>query len=197
MFYPGHIRVPLAEQGPALRGGVAAAGRVPARRWSAAGLTPDGGERRLHAHALALARGGGDHGDPPGHQRPSRPHDARCVGACGWDEVAYSVLATVVSTAVPGQAVIDAGSKALAKEELPRRGRLRRAAGPAGGGGARRSPRSTGCWTCRAPTWRPRVGERVRVVPNHVCVSVNLQDALWALEGGRVAARWRVAARGW
>jgi D-serine deaminase-like pyridoxal phosphate-dependent protein len=32
--------------------------------------------------------------------------------------------------------------------------------------------------------WRPRIGERVRIVPNHVCVSVNLQDRLLARDGG-------------
>ena len=45
-------------------------------------------------------------------------------------------------------------------------------------------------------TWRPRVGERVRVVPNHVCVSVNLQDELWAVRGGQVVGRWDVTGRG-
>ena len=32
--------------------------------------------------------------------------------------------------------------------------------------------------------WVPRIGERVRIVPNHVCVSVNLQDRLLAQEAG-------------
>ncbi len=32
--------------------------------------------------------------------------------------------------------------------------------------------------------WIPRIGERVRIVPNHVCTSVNLQDHLLAHEGG-------------
>jgi D-serine deaminase-like pyridoxal phosphate-dependent protein len=31
--------------------------------------------------------------------------------------------------------------------------------------------------------WAPVVGERVRIVPNHVCVSVNLQDRLLAVDG--------------
>src|SRR5689334_10233298 len=40
------------------------------------------------------------------------------IGACAWDDCALTVLATVVSTAVPGQGVIDAGSKALGREPL-------------------------------------------------------------------------------
>ncbi len=98
------------------------------------------------------------------------------IGACRWEECAYSILATVVSTAVPGQAVIDAGSKALAREELR---------APGGGYGALLDrpevPVSAlseehGILDLGQTGWRPRVGDRVRVVPNHVCVSVNLQE---------------------
>jgi D-serine deaminase-like pyridoxal phosphate-dependent protein len=45
--------------------------------------------------------------------------------------------------------------------------------------------------------WRPSVGDRVRIVPNHVCVSVNLHDRLWAVKGDAVVGSWRIAARGW
>src|SRR5258706_11969033 len=40
------------------------------------------------------------------------------IGACAWEDCAATVLATVVSTAVPGQAVIDAGTKALGREPV-------------------------------------------------------------------------------
>jgi D-serine deaminase-like pyridoxal phosphate-dependent protein len=43
--------------------------------------------------------------------------------------------------------------------------------------------------------WRPRVGDRVRVVPNHVCVSVNLQERLWGVRGDEVVESWEVAGR--
>jgi D-serine deaminase-like pyridoxal phosphate-dependent protein len=114
---------------------------------------------------------------------PKPPSLRYLVGVCGLDEVAYHVLATVVSTAVPGQAVVDAGSKALAKEEFR-----------ADGGGygilldhpeVRVSALSEehGTLELSSTSWRPRVGERVRIVPNHVCVSVNLQDRLLVREG--------------
>jgi D-serine deaminase-like pyridoxal phosphate-dependent protein len=118
------------------------------------------------------------------------------IGACGWDEVAYSVLATVVSTAVPGQAVVDAGSKALAREELRAEG---------GGYGAllgrpeivvKAVSEEHGLLDLSRTEWRPRVGERVRVVPNHVCVSVNLQERLHAVRGEEVVGGWDVAGRG-
>jgi D-serine deaminase-like pyridoxal phosphate-dependent protein len=96
-------------------------------------------------------------------------------------DIAYTVLATVVSTSVPGHAVVDAGSKALAKE-----GR--------GGDGfgllfdrpeVRVSSMSEehGVLDLSATDWVPEVGERVRIIPNHVCVSVNLQDELLAVDG--------------
>jgi D-serine deaminase-like pyridoxal phosphate-dependent protein len=104
------------------------------------------------------------------------------VGVASLDDLAYTVLATVVSTAVPGHAVVDAGSKALAKES---RG---------GGGGygvlldrpevlVSGLSEEHGVLDLAETDWTPRIGERVRIVPNHVCVSVNLQDRLLARDG--------------
>ena len=43
---------------------------------------------------------------------------------------------------------------------------------------------------------RLRRGDRVRVVPNHVCSTVNLADVLHVEADGRVVDLWPVAARG-
>lgn len=119
------------------------------------------------------------------------------IGACAWDDCALTVLATVVSTAVPGQAVIDAGTKALGRE--PMRG----AAGE--GFGAlldrpevvvRAMSEEHGILDLAHTAWRPRVGEVVRVVPNHVCIVVHLNDVVHGVRDGRVEERWPVAARG-
>lgn len=119
------------------------------------------------------------------------------VGACRWDEIAYTILATVVSTAVPGQAVTDAGSKALSREEI------RGAEAPGLGAllgrpevPVRTSSEEHGVLDLSASDWRPRVGERVQVVPNHVCVSVNLQERIWGVRDGRIERVWEVEARG-
>jgi len=42
----------------------------------------------------------------------------------------------------------------------------------------------------------PRVGEKVWVVPSHVCATVNLHDEIWYGRRGRVEGSWKVAARG-
>ncbi|MEI6037970.1 MAG: hypothetical protein WCQ91_08615 [Planctomycetota bacterium] len=42
---------------------------------------------------------------------------------------------------------------------------------------------------------RPHVGERVSVIPNHICPCINLQDAVWWRESG-VIRRVTIDARG-
>ncbi len=104
------------------------------------------------------------------------------IGVSTMQDVAYSVLATVVSTAVPGQVVIDAGSKALAKESFRSSG---------GGFGilldrpevcVHSLSEEHGLLDVSSTDWAPNVGEQVRIVPNHVCVSVNLHEHLWAVD---------------
>jgi D-serine deaminase-like pyridoxal phosphate-dependent protein len=194
MFYPGHIRQPLAEQGPALAA-LSARLREFLEALDAAGLTPavvSGGSTptlwRSHEieRLTEIRPGTGLFND----------RTTAAIGACAWDECAYSVLATVVSTSVPGQAVIDAGSKALAREELR--------AGGGGYGALLERPAVTvasvseehGILDLSGTDWRPAVGETVRVVPNHVCVSVNLQEHLWAVRADEVVGAWAVQGRG-
>jgi D-serine deaminase-like pyridoxal phosphate-dependent protein len=118
------------------------------------------------------------------------------IGACSWDDCALTILATVVSTAVPGQAVIDAGSKALGREP---------AEGAGSGYGAlldrpevvvTRMSEEHGILDLQATDWRPAVGERVRVVPNHVCIAVHLHEVMYGVRGDRVETSWPVTARG-
>jgi D-serine deaminase-like pyridoxal phosphate-dependent protein len=106
-------------------------------------------------------------------------------------------VATVVSTAVSGQAVIDAGSKALGRE--PMRGT------EGGGFGAlldrpdvvvKAMSEEHGLLDLSRTSWRPRVGDSVRVVPNHVCIVVHLNDAMYGVRNDRVELSWPVEARG-
>ncbi len=104
------------------------------------------------------------------------------VGSAGPADLAYSVLATVVSTSVAGRAAVDAGSKALSRESR---------AGDGTFGALLDRPEvkvvalseEHGMLDLGETDWRPRVGDRVRIVPDHVCVSVNLQDRIVALDG--------------
>jgi len=119
------------------------------------------------------------------------------IGACAWDDCALSILTTVVSTTVAGQAVIDAGSKALGREPVR---------GAAGEGFGQliehpevlvtRMSEEHGMLDLGTSTWRPEIGERVRVVPNHVCVTVSLYDLMYGVRGDRLETSWPVDARG-
>jgi D-serine deaminase-like pyridoxal phosphate-dependent protein len=120
------------------------------------------------------------------------------IGACEWDDCAFTVLATVVSTAVPGQAVIDAGSKALGREPL-------RGSDAAEGFGSllehpevfvKGMSEEHGLLDLSKSGWKPRVGELVRVIPNHVCIVVHLNDTMHGVRGDKVERIWAVDARG-
>jgi D-serine deaminase-like pyridoxal phosphate-dependent protein len=41
-----------------------------------------------------------------------------------------------------------------------------------------------------------RVGDRVRVIPNHICVAVNLHEKVYGVRGDTVEEVWPVDARG-
>lgn len=118
------------------------------------------------------------------------------VGSAGPGDQAYTVLATVVSTAVEGRAAVDAGSKALSRESR---------AGDGAFGALLDRPEvkvvalseEHGMLDLSGTGWRPQVGERVRIVPDHVCVSVNLQDRILVVDGDPDHAEpWPLEARG-
>jgi D-serine deaminase-like pyridoxal phosphate-dependent protein len=196
MFYPGHIRESVHEQGPALQR-LRENLRVRLEAFAAAGLTPRVVSAGSTPAAFASHEITGLSEIRPGTYIFNDRTTAE-IGACRPEDCAYTVLATVVSTAVPGQAVVDAGSKALGREPL-------RGAAGEGFGALLDRPEVTvramseehGILDITRTDWRPRVGERVRIVPNHVCYSVNLQALLWGVRGAAVIERWEVAARGW
>ena len=41
-----------------------------------------------------------------------------------------------------------------------------------------------------------QVGDRVRIIPNHVCVAVNLHENVYGIRGDAIDQVWRVAGRG-
>ena len=176
MFYPGHIRMPQNEQSQALARVCERLSDTYAALESAdlrPGIVSGGSTPTLwHSHefsGLTEIRSG---------SCIFFDREGLAVGVASHDDLAYTVLATVVSIAVPGHAVVDAGSKALSKE-----GRADR-----GFGVLFEHPdvevvslsEEHGVLDLSRTEWRPVIGERVRIVPNHVCVSVNLQEALLA-----------------
>jgi D-serine deaminase-like pyridoxal phosphate-dependent protein len=106
-------------------------------------------------------------------------------GYCEIDDCAARIHCTVVSDAVPGKLVLDAGSKTLTSD--------RNAAGEHHGYGLiveypkakiTRLSEEHGEVDIRSCDKAPKVGERVTVIPNHICPCVNLQDQVWWSEAG-------------
>ncbi|MES2179313.1 MAG: alanine racemase [Gemmatimonadota bacterium] len=195
MFYPGHVRESVGDQDAKLHE-LRASLRTAIAAFVAEGVAPtvvSGGSTPTlwRTHEI----------DGVTEFRPGtyvyNDRTTAAVGACGWDDCALTVLATVVSTAVPGQAVIDAGTKALGREPV------RGAAGEGFGQllehpevVVERMSEEHGVLDLSKSDWRPQVGERVHVIPNHVCIVVHLNDVAYGVRHGGVETSWRIDARG-
>jgi D-serine deaminase-like pyridoxal phosphate-dependent protein len=121
-------------------------------------------------------------------------NDASCVAnkLATVDECALRVLVTVVSNAVAGQCLVDGGTKTFSGDVT------------VGVGTHGLFPERPG-WTmtkmneehgyvktdARAP-----IGDKVWVVPSHVCTTVNMHDEIFYGRDGKVEGSWKVAARG-
>lgn len=194
-FYPGHVREPVDRQSGKLEQlGASLVGIIDA--FDAAGLHPrvvSGGSTPTMWHTHELR--GVTEFRPGTYVYNDRTTAA--IGACDWDDCALTVLARVVSTAIPGQAVVDAGSKALGREPI-------RSDGADGFGCVLGRPEVVvksmseehGILDLSNTSWRPTVGEPVRIIPNHVCIVVHLNDLIVGVRGDAVATTWPVVARG-
>jgi D-serine deaminase-like pyridoxal phosphate-dependent protein len=193
--YPGHIWSPPAEQAPAL---AAVANRLQEAL--------DACDR--HGICRDIVSGGSTPTAFQSHLVPQfteiRPgtyvfNDMNTVrgGFFSLEDCAARIVCTVVSDAVAGQVVLDAGTKTLTSDRC----------GPApdsGHGHVVEYPAAVitklteehGQVDVRACPRRPRVGERVTVIPNHICPCINLQDAVWLRGEDGSLQRLPVDARG-
>lgn len=177
-FYPGHVWSPADEQAEELAA-IDALLTETIALWDQAGL------------AAPIVSGGSTPTAYQSHrvrsQTEIRPgtylyNDMNTVraGFCTLDDCAARIVCTVVSTAVSGKAVIDAGTKTLTSDRNVK-------APESGHGYVVEHPEATivrlseehgeiDVTACERPL---RVGERITVVPNHICPCVNLQDRAW------------------
>ncbi|MDH6230745.1 D-serine deaminase-like pyridoxal phosphate-dependent protein [Mesorhizobium soli] len=114
-------------------------------------------------------------------------------GACAWEDCALTVLATVVSVPAPNRAIVDAGSKALTSDLF----------GLTGYGHVLGRPHIAidmlseehGRLVSQGEIGLT-VGQRIRIVPNHACVVVNMVDEVQIIRGEEFIESWPVVARG-
>jgi D-serine deaminase-like pyridoxal phosphate-dependent protein len=115
-------------------------------------------------------------------------------GTASLDQCAMTVLATVVSRPTPDRAIVDAGSKALTSDLL----------GLNGYGMILEHPEAViqnlneehGIIDVSNCATKPKVGDRVHILPNHTCVVSNLFDRMVLVSGGKLAGALPVDARG-
>jgi D-serine deaminase-like pyridoxal phosphate-dependent protein len=110
------------------------------------------------------------------------------------EDCALTVQVTVISDAVAGQVVIDAGSKTLTSDGAPQPGHGTIVGLP--GAHLHALNEEHGYLDVSRVAERPRIGERLAVIPNHVCGCVNLHDGLLAVRDGVVDRVIVVGARG-
>ncbi len=112
------------------------------------------------------------------------------------DDCALTVLATVVSRPTATRVVIDAGSKSLAYD--PVAGDLSLGHGLVMGTElvVKSLSEEHGVIEMPAASDWPRVGARLRIIPNHVCVVSNLFDTVTLISGDEVRETLPVASRG-
>ncbi len=116
------------------------------------------------------------------------------AGVATLADCALTVYASVVSRAEADRGILDSGSKTLTSDT----------GGLEGHGLILEHPQAKiarfaeehGFLDLSACNDRPKVGDIVRIVPNHVCVVVNMVDRLITVRDGEIAGELPVAARG-
>ncbi|HEX5165632.1 MAG TPA: alanine racemase, partial [Thermomicrobiales bacterium] len=111
------------------------------------------------------------------------------------EDCALRILATVTSRPAPDRAILDCGSKTLTSDK---------SVGREGYGYIVEYPDAEIISLSEEHGWlrlpesaqAMKVGDKVEVIPNHVCPAVNLQDEMYLIRNGEVAETWPVIARG-
>lgn len=102
----------------------------------------------------------------------------QATGVCNWDDCAARMLATVVSTPAPNRAIIDAGIKALSAEK-----------GWVTNYGSIVEYPAAEIYALNEEHGYIRsvepltLGEIITIIPNHICVTMNLQDEVYIVDG--------------
>ncbi len=162
------------------------------------------GLAELGMHADIVSTGGSPNLKHMGELKGSTEHRAgTCIfndlmmitaGVATLEDCAFQVYTSVVSRGSPERGILDAGSKTLTADT----------GGLDGFGYIVEHPTARihkfaeehGFLDLSKCNNKPAVGDIVRVIPNHVCVAVNMVDQLVAVRGEEVVDIVPVAARG-
>lgn len=117
-------------------------------------------------------------------------------GACALADCAASILVTVVSHTRADRMIVDGGSKTFSSD--------RDVAGGPGFGHLIDAPEAVfhrmneehGFIDLTGTDRRFEIGEKTRIIPNHICVAVNLHEFVYGIRGGNVEEVWKTEGRG-
>jgi D-serine deaminase-like pyridoxal phosphate-dependent protein len=115
------------------------------------------------------------------------------LGSCTEEQIAASVLATVISRPAPDRAVIDAGNKTMCTDNAAD---FNNTIGLVVGHPEltfHYSSEEHGRITGKTDL---KVGDRLHIFPNHACGMMNMHDEVYGVRGETVEKVWKVAARG-
>ena len=113
-------------------------------------------------------------------------------GICTLEQCALKVISTVISAPTPERVIIDGGTKTFSSDmgypmgyilEYPE-------------AQIYQMSEEHGFADITRCEHRPRIGERLTVIPNHACGTINMHNTLIGLRGQNVEAQWEIAARG-
>ncbi len=190
-FYPGHIKDENQET-------LAALGKVIGdlrNELARAGFEPEivsGGSTPLLYHSHEI--------EGVNEIRPGTYifNDLNTVasGACRLEDCAASVLVTVVSHARRDHMIVDGGSKTFSSDRLssggPGHGRIVEAPGA----NFHKMNEEHGFVDLTQAERSFVPGDKVRIIPNHICVAVNLHERVYGVREGKVEEVWNVEGRG-
>jgi D-serine deaminase-like pyridoxal phosphate-dependent protein len=194
-FYPGHIKL-IDDGGREQIGELSRLVESLVDRLRAAGAEPQivsGGSTPalFFSHQVA-----GLNEIRPGTYVFNDRNTVEC-GACSWDDCAASILVTVVSNARPGQVIIDGGSKTFSSDRVSATGEATfgRILGLEAAS-FHKMNEEHGFVDVSKTDARLEVGDRLRIIPNHICVAVNLHEQIYGVRGDVVEQIWKVEGRG-
>jgi D-serine deaminase-like pyridoxal phosphate-dependent protein len=194
MFYPGHIWAALPEQGPALENLSRVIEEIQLKcKQSGLNCGIVSGGSTPTAYNSHLVRGLTE--TRPGTYVFNDMNETK-AGYSQLSDCALRVQATVVSNAVQGRAMIDGGSKTFSGDRL--------ISGDKQGFGFVTEHPDTRFTSMSeehghldlGPTDQVHVGEKLSIIPNHVCACVNMHNQIYYHRKGIVEGSWTVEGRG-
>ncbi|MFO7945921.1 MAG: alanine racemase [Armatimonadota bacterium] len=122
-------------------------------------------------------------------------HNQVDMGACSREDVAATVLSTVVAIPAPERAILDAGTKSLAQQVSP----ITEGFGwlvDKECGNIHKTNDEHGFLNLTRMEATVEVGEKLRIIPPRICTCLNLYDYLYVIKDGMIRDIWRIEARG-